>query len=316
MGVDASAAVPRAPGRAFKSEQLGILLVFILVALVATLLSDAFPTRANILNVLRQISITGIIAVGMTFVIITGGIDLSVGSIVALVTVIAAAAQPLGGVAVIAVGLLTGVLIGVFNGAGIAYGRIQPFIMTLATMYIVRGAAFLYSGGLPIHGITPGFIRLGNGSVLGIPNPVVYFVLVLLLGGLLLRRTPFGRYVFAIGSSEEAARLSGVDVKRNKALAYVLSGGLAAAAGLIYTSQLGIGVALAGQGYELNAIAAVAVGGTSLYGGKGSVLGTFLGAAIIGVGNNILNLTRVDPMLQNFIKGLIILCAVLLNRKR
>lgn len=309
-------AVPAERSPVFRNEQLGILLVFLLLAAVATLFSDAFFTRTNILNVLRQISLTGIIGIGMTFVILTGGIDLSVGSVVALVTVVAAAAQPLGVGPVIMAGMLLGVAIGGVNGAGIAYGRIQPFIMTLATMYIVRGAAFLYSGGLPMYGVTQAFIRLGNAALLGVPLAAVYFLILLIMGGVLLRLTPFGRYVLAIGSGEQATWLSGVDVQRHKALAYVLSAGLAAIAGLIYTSQLGIGTALAGQGYELNAIAAVAVGGTSMSGGRGSILGTFLGAAIIGMGNNILNLTGVDPMLQNFVKGLIILGAVLLNRRR
>ncbi|MBA3639132.1 MAG: ABC transporter permease [Acidobacteria bacterium] len=301
---------------ALRAEQFGNLLIFAALIIIASALSDAFFTRGNLLNVLRQISITGIIAVGMTFVIITAGIDLSVGSTVGLVTVLAAAAQPLGTLSVILIGLAVGATVGVLNGIGVAYGRIPPFIMTLATLYITRGVAFLYSGGLPQYGITEGFIRLGSGSTLGIPNPAVYFLGFLLLGGVLLRLTVFGRYVFAIGANEEAARLSGVNVELYKVLVYVLSGTLAAVGGLIYTSQLGIGVALAGQGYELNAIAAVAVGGTSFFGGHGSILGTFFGAAIIGIGNNLLNLTRVDPMLQDFVKGLIILGAVLLNRRR
>jgi len=301
---------------ALRSEQFGNLLIFAALIIFAAVLSEAFLTGSNLLNVLRQISITGIIAVGMTFVIITAGIDLSVGSTVGLVTVVAAATQPLGTPSVILIGIAVGATAGVVNGIGIAYGRIPPFIMTLATLYVVRGVAFLYSGGLPQYGITEGFIRLGNGSTLGIPNPAVYFLGFLLLGGVLLRLTVFGRYVFAIGANEEAARLSGVNVELYKVLVYVLSGTLAAVGGLIYTSQLGIGVALAGQGYELNAIAAVAVGGTSFLGGHGSILGTFFGAAIIGIGNNLLNLTRVDPMLQDFVKGLIILGAVLLNRRR
>lgn len=301
---------------ALRAEQFGNLLIFAAVIIAAAALSDAFLSGSNLLNVLRQISITGIIAVGMTFVIITAGIDLSVGSTVGLVTVVAAAAQPLGTPGVILVGLAVGATVGVANGIGVAYGRIPPFIMTLATLYVVRGVAFLYSGGLPQYGISEDFISLGSGSTLGVPNPAVYFIGCLLLGGVLLRLTAFGRYVFSIGANEEAARLSGVNVELHTLLVYVLSGTLAAVGGLIYTSQLGIGVALAGQGYELDAIAAVAVGGTSFFGGQGSILGTFFGAAIIGIGNNLLNLTRVDPMLQDFVKGLIILGAVLLNRRR
>lgn len=301
---------------ALRAEQFGNLLIVAALIVSASVLSDAFLSGSNLLNVLRQISITGIIAVGMTFVIITAGVDLSVGATVGLVTVVAAAAQPLGTPSVILIGLAVGAAVGAVNGIGIAYGRIPPFIMTLATLYVVRGLAFLYSGGLPQYGITEEFIRMGSGSIFGIPNSAVYFLGFLLLGGVLLRITAFGRYVFAIGATEEAARLSGVNVELYKVLVYVLSGTLAAVGGLIYTSQLGIGVALAGQGYELNAIAAVAVGGTSFFGGHGSILGTFLGAGIIGIGNNLLNLIRVDPMLQDFVKGLIILGAVLLNRRR
>ncbi|MBA2301522.1 MAG: ABC transporter permease [Acidobacteria bacterium] len=301
---------------ALRAEQFGNLLIFAALIIVAAVLSDAFLTGSNLLNVLRQISITGILAVGMTFVIITAGIDLSVGSTVGLVTVVAATTQPLGTPSVVLIGIAVGATVGVVNGIGIAYGHIPPFIMTLATLYVVRGVAFLYSDGLPQYGITEGFLQLGGGATFGIPNPVIYFLGFLLLGGVLLRLTVFGRYVFAIGASEEAARLSGVNVELYKMLVYVLSGALAAVGGLIYTSQLGIGVALAGQGYELNAIAAVAVGGTSFFGGHGSILGTFFGAAIIGIGNNVLNLTRVDPMLQDLVKGLIILAAVLFNRRR
>ncbi len=299
-----------------RGEQTGNLLIFGLVIAVGALISEMFLSGPNLLNVLRQMSVTGILAIGMTFVIITAGIDLSVGSIVGLVTVIAAAAQPLGIPAVIVIGLVTGVVVGAANGIGVALGRIPPFIMTLATLYAVRGVAFLYSGGLPKYGISEDFIHLGNGTTLGVPNAVICFAGLLVVGGVLLRLTRFGRYVFAIGSNQEAARLSGVSIETHTVLAYVLSGTFAAVGGLIYTSQLGIGVALAGQGYELDAIAAVAVGGTSFFGGHGSIVGTFFGAGIIAIGNNLLNLTGVDPLLQDFVKGLIIISAVLLNRSR
>lgn len=299
-----------------RGEQTGNLLIFGLVIAVGALISEMFLSGPNLLNVLRQMSVTGILAIGMTFVIITAGIDLSVGSIVGLVTVIAAAAQPLGIPAVIVIGLVTGVVVGAANGIGVALGRIPPFIMTLATLYVVRGVAFLYSGGLPKYGVSEDFIHLGNGTTLGVPNAVICFAGLLVVGGVLLKLTRFGRYVFAIGSNQEAARLSGVSIETHTILAYVLSGTFAAVGGLIYTSQLGIGVALAGQGYELDAIAAVAVGGTSFYGGHGSIVGTFFGAGIIAIGNNLLNLTGVDPLLQDFVKGLIIISAVLLNRSR
>ncbi len=305
-----------APSGARIMERYGLLAVFALLIAVAAFLSPVFLRPANLLNVLRQISITGTIALGMTFVIITAGIDLSVGSVVALVTVFAASFQRLGLVPVILMGLSIGAAVGLINGVGIALGHISPLIMTLAMMYIGRGLAFMYSEGLPIYGIRPAFIQFGNGFTAGVPNSVLYFVLLLLLSIIVLNFTASGRYVLAIGSNEEAARLAGVRVRRVKILVYLISGILAGFAGLIYTGQLGIGVALAGQGYELNAIAAVVIGGTSLFGGQGSVFGTFLGAAIVGVTNNLLNLIGIDPLVQDFVKGLIILAAVLLNRKR
>ena len=295
-------------------EQLGILLAFFVAVGAATVLSDAFLTRENLLNVLRQISVTGILAVGMTFVIITAGIDLSVGATLALVSVLVAESQQLGTPVAIIVGLAVGVAAGSLNGCGVAYGRIPPLIMTLASMYLIRGLAFLQSEGLPIYGIVESFLRIGNGFTLGLPNPVIAFLALAVGGGVLLRLTVFGRHIFASGANPEAARLSGVHVKRTLLLVYVLSGLTASIGGIIYTSQLGIGVALAGQGYELDAIAAVVIGGTSLFGGTGGILGTFLGASIVGIGNNLLNLIGVDPLAQNLVKGLIILAAVLVNR--
>jgi ribose/xylose/arabinose/galactoside ABC-type transport system permease subunit len=297
-------------------ERYGILIVFLLLVVASALLSPVFLHPANILNVLRQISITGIIALGMTFVIITAGIDLSVGSVVALVTVFAASLQRLGVIPVLLVGLALGSVMGLINGVGIAVGRVSPLIMTLAMMYMGRGLAFMYSGGLPIYGIHPAFIQFGNGFTAGIPNSVLYFAALLMLSMTVLHFTAFGRFVLAVGSNEEAARLAGVRVRRVKVQVYVLSGIFAGFAGLVYTGQLGIGVALAGLGYELNAIAAVVIGGTSLFGGQGSIFGTFLGAAIVGVTNNLLNLLGVDPLVQDFLKGLIILAAVLMNRRR
>jgi ribose/xylose/arabinose/galactoside ABC-type transport system permease subunit len=307
---------PRGRSWAQVMERYGILIVFLLLVAASALLSPVFLHPTNILNVLRQISITGIIALGMTFVILTAGIDLSVGSVVALVTVFAASFQRLGLVPVLLVGLTIGSALGLVNGMGVAMGRIPPLIMTLAMMYMGRGLAFMYSGGLPIYGIRPAFIQFGNGFTAGIPNSVLYFVALLILSIAVLRFTAFGRFVLAIGSNEEAARLAGVRVRRVKVQVYLLSGILSGFAGLIYTGQLGIGVALAGLGYELSAIAAVVIGGTSLFGGQGSIFGTFLGAAIIGVTNNLLNLLGIDPLVQDFMKGLIILAAVLINRRR
>ncbi len=297
-------------------ERYGVLIAFLMLVFVAAFLSPVFLRPTNILNVLRQISITGIIALGMTFVIITAGIDLSVGSIVGLVVVFVASFQRFGIMALIVVGLGIGTAAGLTNGLGISLGGIPPLIMTLAMMYVGRGLAFMYTGGLPIYGIHPEFIEFGNGFTLGVPNSVLYFAALIGLSVILLNFTAFGRYVLAVGSNEEAARLAGVRVRRIKILVYSLSGALAGVAGLIYTGQLGEGLPQAGLGYELSAIAAVVIGGTSLFGGQGSIIGTFLGAAIVGIANNLLNLIGVDPLVQDFMKGLIILVAVLINRRR
>lgn len=296
-------------------ENYGVLLVFVMEVILFTAISPVFLKPTNILNVLRQISITGILAVGMTFVIITGGIDLSVGAIIALVTVLVAGTQHFGMIPSIFIGLGTGLGIGLLNGIGVAYGRLQAFIMTLGTTSIATGLAFIYSKGLPIMVNGP-FINIGNGSVGKVPLPVIYFAVILIAGHMILRYTTFGRYVYSMGSNEEATRLSGVDVSKHKLIVYAISGLLAAVAGIIYTSQLGIGTAIAGKGYELNAIAAVVVGGASLFGGVGTMGGTFLGAAIIGALGNIMNLTGVNPFIQTFLTGVIIILAVLIRRKR
>ena len=302
--------------RSFSSfyDKYGILIVFIILMCVFSTMSPVFLKSTNLLNVLRQISITGILAIGMTFVIITGGVDLSVGSIIAIVTVIVADNQEYGVFVSLLLGLATGVVMGLLNGIGIAYGKIQPFIMTLGTMSIGSGLAFIYSKGLPISVTKNSFLEIGNGFIGSVPLPVVYFIVLLVGAGLLLKFTTFGRYIYSMGSNEEATRLSGVDVKKYKMLVYVVSGVLAAIGGIIYTSQLGIGTALAGKGYELNAIAATVVGGASLAGGSGTMWGTFIGAAIIGSLGNIMNLTGVNPFIQTFLTGVIIILAVLIKR--
>ena len=296
-------------------EKYGVLLVFIIEMILFSIISPVFLKPTNILNVLRQISITGILAVGMTFVIITGGIDLSVGSTIALVTVLVAGTQHLGMVLSILIGLGAGLLVGLLNGIGIAYGKLQAFIMTLGSTSIAVGLAFIYSNGLPIM-VGGSFLTIGNGFIGKIPLPVIYFAFILIVSHLVLRYTTFGRYVYSMGSNEEATRLSGVNVKKHKLIVYVISGLLASVSGIIYTSQLGIGTAIAGKGYELPAIAAVIVGGASLSGGVGTMGGTFLGAAIIGTLGNIMNLTGVNPFIQTFLTGVIIILAVLIRRDR
>lgn len=298
-------------------QRVGVLAALLLLVIGASFLSPRFLTVPNLLNVLRQVSIVGILSTGMTFVILTRGIDLSVGSILGISVVLFAGSMDSRGMAfAIPLGLGAATLAGLVNGIGIAYAGLPAFIMTLGMLSFVRGLAFIDTGGTPIPIISEDFYALGNGYLLGIPIPALIFVAGLLVSGFVLGLTPFGRSVYAIGSNEEAARLSGVPVRLYKTIVYMISGLMSGVAGLVYASQLSIGTPIAGQGYELDAIAAVVVGGTSLFGGKGSVAGSFLGTLIIGVLANILNLTGVDPFVQQLFKGALIIVAVFIMSRR
>ena len=292
-------------------RRVGVLAALIILVIAASFLSDRFLTPANLLNILRQVAIVGILAIGMTFVILTRGIDLSVGSILGLSVVIYAGLLETHSMAIaIPLGLLVAMAAGLVNGLGVASAGIPPFIMTLGMLSFARGLAFLYTGGTPIPILNEAFYDLGNDYLFGIPIPSLILLAILAVSAVILSLTAFGRSVYAIGSNEEAARLSGVPVRLYKIIVYVIAGGVSGLAGLVYASQLSIGTPIAGQGYELDAIAAVVVGGTSLFGGKGSVGGTFLGTLIIGVLANILNLTGVDPYVQQLFKGALIVVAV------
>lgn len=292
-------------------RKAGVLVALILLVGISAALSDRFLTLPNLLNVLRQVSIVGILAVGMTFVILTKGIDLSIGSILGVAVVLFAGFLETGSMAAsIALGLAAAITLGLVNGVGVAYAGIPPFIMTLGMLSFARGLAFLYTGGTPIPIINETFYDLGNGYLLGLPNPTWILGAVIAVGWIILSFTPFGRSVYAIGSNEDAARLSGVPVRSYLVAVYVISGFVACIAGIVFASQLSVGTPIAGQGYELDAIAAVVVGGTSLFGGRGSVGGTLIGTLIIGVLANILNLTGVDPFVQQLIKGALIVVAV------
>ncbi len=292
-------------------QRIGVLTALILLVIAASILSPRFLSVPNLLNVLRQVSIVGILATGMTFVILTRGIDLSVGSILGIAVVVFASAIDSRGMGLaIPLGLGAAALVGLVNGIGIAYAGLPAFIMTLGMLSFVRGLAFIYTGGTPVPILSEDFYALGNGYLFGVPIPALILLAALLVSGFVLGLTPFGRSVYAIGSNEDAARLSGVPVRLYKTLVYMISGLMSGVAGLVYASQLSIGTPIAGQGYELDAIAAVVVGGTSLFGGKGSVAGTFLGTLIIGVLANILNLTGVDPFVQQLFKGALIVVAV------
>lgn len=298
-------------------RRFGIAIAFVLLMAVLSLLSPSFLTVSNILNVARQVSINAILAAGMTFVILTAGIDLSVGSVLAYTGAIMAGLLSTGKPLLLAIGggLALGAMVGLISGVVITKGKVQPFIATLAMLTIARGATLVYTDGRPITGLPDAFVWLGAGDVGRVPVPVIIMAVVFLVSYLILTQTVLGRYVYAIGGNEEAARLSGVNVTFYKTLAYVISGLLSATSAVILTGRLNSAQPTAGVGYELDAIAAVVLGGTTLAGGEGSIGGTLLGAFIIGVINNGLNLLNVSSFYQQVVKGVVILLAVLLDRR-
>jgi len=308
-----------------KTKQLGRLAneyraVIILIVFTVTLgvINPRFLHVGNVTNVLNQTSINALLAAGLTIVILTGGIDISVGSILAFTGATAAIlmSHDVNVVLVVLLALLIGVVAGGFNGLFISRWNLQPMIVTLATLSIFRGATYLITNGSPVSVRSSLFRTIGGGKIFGVvPVPVVIMIVLFAVGHYVLTRTPFGRHIYAVGGNEEAAFLSGVSVTKTKLKAYVLSGALAAIAGLILTSRLASAQPLAGQGYELDAIAAAVIGGTSLKGGQGRILFTIIGALIIGMLNNALNLMDVSSYYQTVIKGLVILAAVLLDAR-
>ncbi len=305
------------------------LLVLVLMIVAMSCLSDRFLTPANGLNIMRQISVNVCLSLGMTLVIVSGGIDLSVGSILALAGAVTAglikypiALQWLG-VEVqfttwgaIVVGLVIGILLGCFNGQMITRLKIPPFVATLGMLSIARGMTMLWTKGFPITGLGDGFAVLGTKSWLGIPAPVWIAGSLIVVFTIITKKTRFGRHIYAIGGNETTARFSGLNVNRIKVLVYTLAGALSAVAGLILTSRLDSAQPNAGTGYELDSIAAVVIGGTSLSGGRGSVWGTVIGCLIIGVLNSGLVLLDVSPFWQQVVKGAVILVAVAIDRRR
>lgn len=299
-------------------SKYGIFIAFIVICIMLSIATPYFFTAQNIIIVLRQVSINGILAIGVTFVIIAGGIDLSLGSVLALTGVVAASfAHPDTYTLVVPVmlGILTGVIIGAINGLTITLGKVAPFIVTLGMMTIARGLALVWSDGRPVTNLSPAFNYIGGGDLLHIPVPILLFVLVIIVSAVILNYTRIGRYIYAVGGNENAARASGIRVSGVKLFAYVMCSGLAGLAGIVLASRITTGQPNAGIAYELDAIAAVVIGGTSLLGGRGSIAGTVIGVLIIGVINNGLDLLNVTSYYQQIIKGIIIIGAVLLDRK-
>lgn len=313
-------AVPR--GRRLRWQTIAeyiIVVAIVLEAIFFAVYAPGFLSVPNLVNIALSIAVYGILAVGMTAVILTGGIDLSVGSVAALAGVLAAMIAARGDGAgfvalAAAVSIGVGLAVGIFNGVMVAWFRVPPFVTTLAMLTICRGLAFVLTEGRSIGNLPAGFGLFGRQVVLGVPVPVMLMLVVFAAGWFVLRRMTFGRYVYAVGGNREAAFLAGVSVKRVTLLVYVLNGLLVGLAGLVLASRLGAGVPNAGNQYELDVIAAVVVGGTSLNGGRGSVIATLWGAVFIGVLNNGLNLAGVDPYVQRIALGAVILLAVLADQ--
>lgn len=295
-------------------DRVGVLIALVILVVVMSIFAPNFLTTSNIFGVLQQVAVIGIISVGMTFVILLGGIDLSVGSTVAFTGLVIGLAMRAGIPVIISllIGIAIGAVIGCLNGFLISKVKLQPFVATLGTMTMVRGLAYTITNGQPVYQL-PDFFKNMAGFIGPIPKPVIIMILAFMLGVYVLKYTKFGRYMFAIGGNKVASKLSGINVTKYEILVYVTSGVCCAVAAILLTARMGSAVATAADGYELDAIAAVAIGGTSMTGGRGSIVGTLIGVLIIGVIANGLNLLNVQQGPQRFVKGAIIIFAVMLE---
>ena len=294
------------------------MIALVLIGAMLTAATPNFLTVANLINVARQISLNGILAVGVTFVLLTGGVDLSLGSVAALAGVVAASFAHPGDYPVVVpilMGILAGTACGATNGLLVTRGSVAPFIVTLGMMTVARGLALVVSGGMPVSNMSPELTRLA-GDILGLPIPVLILAAVSLAAWAFLANTRLGRYVYAVGGNENAARAAGINVNRVKMFAYTLCGGLAGLAGVVLAARTTTGQPNAAVAYELDAIAAVVIGGTSLSGGVGGISGTLLGALLMGIINNGLDLLNVSSYYQQIVKGVIIVGAVWLDRRQ
>jgi ribose transport system permease protein len=305
--------------KAYFKDNLGIIIAFLVLCIFLSVnpaTRGSFFTTKNLFNVLRQISTNLYLACGMTMVIILGGIDLSVGSIIALSGCIAAGCvsryhMPIG-VAII-IGILVGLIVGMFNGLVISKTTIPPFIVTLATMNIAKGLAYVYTGGSPVRVVTKEWQFVGAGYIGPFPTPVIILFVVLIVTAIFMNKTKIGRHMYAVGGNQQAAQFSGIDVAKVKFFVHAFSGVMAGIAGIVLASRMYSGQPTAGDGAEMDAIAAVVVGGTSMAGGSGKIGGTIIGGLIIGVLNNGLNLLNVNSFWQYVVKGVVILLAVFID---
>ncbi len=306
----------RALSLKFSIRDMGTLIGLVIIFAVFAVLSPVFLTVPNLINIMQQSAINAIVALGMTLVIISAGIDLSVGPVAALAAVICASLMVAGVPVPLAVlgALICGALYGVFNGVLIAYAGLQPFIVTLGGLSLCRALALIYTGGNPIFGIPASFRDFINGSFLGLPCPIIIAAVIAVALWVILTKTPLGEYIFAVGGNEEAARVCGVPVAKTKIAVYVISAVLASVAALILVGRLGAADPILGNLWEMNAIAAAAIGGASLMGGKGSIFGTILGAVILGTLINGFTLLNIQSFYQLLATGVIIIVAMLVDR--
>ena len=303
------------------ASKYAIYIVLLLLIVAMSILSPGFLKYANIINIIRQNSFVGMVAIGMTFVAITGGIDLSVGAVMAFAGMITAkfciadSATSLPLAVAVLLGILASAVVGVVNGLLVAKGKIEAFIATLGTQTVLRGAALLLNNGRPVIGLTDEFANIGQGYLAGLPIPIIVFIVIIGLAVLLLHFYRFGRRVYAIGGNEASARASGIDVNAIKVWVYTLCGVFSGISGIILAARVQSASPISGQGYELDAVAAVVIGGTSLAGGVGTVAGTVVGVLILGIITNGLDLLNVSAYMQQLIKGMIIVCAALLDKR-
>lgn len=295
-------------------REYGVVIGFILLCVLISFATPAFASQRNIMNLLRQSSIVGIIATGMTFVIISGNFDISVGTIAALSGAVTMKLITMDGgfsaLPAVAIAILICAVVGVINGIAVAKVHIPSLIATMATISILKGTMLMFTGGYPITATVPRLDKLGNGYLIGIPIPVIVFVAVVLIAFIVLTKTRFGRYVYSVGGNEDASKLNGIDVDSHKIKVFVINAVLAGLAGIVLVGRMGTASLAAGAGYDMDAIASVVIGGTSVSGGSGSVLKTVIGVLLMSVINNSFNLLGVDMYFQYIFKGLIILIAV------
>ncbi len=300
-------------------KEIGVIVPLAVLIIIFSCTSDIFLTTNNLLNITRQISIKGLLGIAMTFVIITGGIDLSVGSVIAFSSILTASAikdYQLPVLAAVVIGIAVGTLTGLVNGILIAYVNMPAFITTMGTMTILRGLGYIYTQGYPIYDLPQGFRAIGQGNIGIIPISAVILVVVAILAFMILSKTVFGRHIYAVGGNIEAARMAGIRVKRVQLYVYMISGFISGIAAVVQGARVGSGLPTIGQGFEMDAIASVVIGGAAMAGGSGTILGTLLGSLILGVLDNGLSLLNVDSYVMNVISGVVVILAVLIDQVR